>query len=307
MALRSLFPLLLLIVLNCGLQATAAEEPEAPKPAVETATEAPKAAADTPAETPPPVETKKAESPTWPNFEKAFHAGVSSYQAHKYDEARLAFGQALEKDPNNVQALTNLALTRFQLGQKGWAVALLRKAHNLEPDFSTPQSALQFILPQLDVKEIPHEIQLWETTRTSFLVPFSLSGFLGITALTLCAAGWLFLTYIGRRREALREEKPLPAFPLIPTLIALVFIMSLGLTLLKIWDQEIPRATVVADKVSVYSAPDEKSVALFDLYAGLEVVVSSVNQDWVQVTYPGALTGWVPKKDVFQTSGRNQW
>lgn len=270
--------LLIFTVLTCCLQTlVVAQEPEAPT----------------------------AETQTWPTFEKAFEAGIHAYKSKKYEEARLAFSQALEREPFSVQALTNLALVQYQLGQKGWAVALLRKAQYLDPDFSTPKSALEYVLPQLDVKEVPHEIQLWETIRSHFIVPFSSTGFLALTAFSMFASGWLFLGYMGRRREAFREEKPLPDFPWIPTLISVVFLTMLTLTVLKLWDHEIPRGTVVAEKVTVYSAPNDESVALFDLFAGLEIVLKQTDGQWIQVTYPGALTGWIPKSTVFQTSGRN--
>jgi hypothetical protein len=281
---------LVALVLSCGFRATAQTETSQPE-----TKEAPAAV------------SAGSDVQSWPNFEKAFEAGVNSYQAKKYDEARLAFTSALQKEPTNVQTLTNLALVQYQLGQKAWAVALLRKAHNLSPDFSTPKAALDYIVPQLDVKEIPHEIQLWETIRSTFITPFTLTGFLALTGLCLFASGWLWLQYFGRRREALREDKVLPAFPSIPTIIAVIFIAVLVLTLMKVVDQGIPRGTVVNEKVTVYSAPNEQSVALFDLFGGLEVVLKSDNQDWVQVTYPGATTGWIPKSSLFQTSGRAAW
>jgi hypothetical protein len=321
---------LTLVTSSCGLQATAqspangsesstaggpntySAPPQNPGEQLQSPTAASISTPSTPsptatAETVSTPQTQAADKQTWPNFEKAFEAGVANYQAKKYDEARLAFSQALEKDPANVQALTNLALVQFQLGKKPWAVALLRKAQALKPDFSTPKTSLEFILPQLDVKEIPHEIQMWESIRSSFIVPFTLNGYLGLTALCLFATGWLWLQYIGQRREAFRDEKSLPPFPLIPTLITVIFIGVLSLTLMKVIDQGIPRATIVNDKVTVFSAPNEQSVALFDLFGGLEVVLGQQNADWVQVTYPGALTGWVPKSSLFQTSGRPAW
>jgi tetratricopeptide (TPR) repeat protein len=246
-------------------------------------------------------------SPVWPNFETAFQAGVSNYQQKKYDDARLAFGRAVELQPENVNALTNLALAQFQLGNKGFAVALLRKASGLDPHFSTTQEALKFILPQLEVQEIPHEIQTWETIRTHFLVPFSLTSFLAMTALSLFAAGWLTLKYFGQRRRALEEETAMPPAPLVAVFCALVFIAMTTLTAMKLVDHQIPRGTVIADKVPVYSAPDEKSVELFDLYGGLEVILNHQEGSWVQVTYPGGLTGWIPKSSVLPTSGRKLW
>jgi hypothetical protein len=244
---------------------------------------------------------------SWPDFQKAFEAGVLAYQAHKYDEARLAFSAAAEKEPTNVEALTNLALVQFQLGQKGLAVGLLRKAQNLDPNFSTPKSALQFILPQMDVKEIPHEIQMWETFRSHFIVPFSLNSFLSVAAIAFFSSGWMLLSYFGRRREALRAEKSLPGFPMLASLACLIFVVMFTLSILKVIDGEMPRGTVIKDKVTVYSAPNDKSVPLFELFSGLEVVLNTADEQWVQVTYPGALTGWIPKANVLQTSGRNLW
>lgn len=249
--------------------------------------------------------TAYADSP--PSFEVAFQTGVNQYQSKKYDEARLSFAQALEINPQSVQTLTNLALAQFQLGDKGQAIALLRKALNLDPNFSTSRAALDFILPQLEVKEIPHEIQMWETIRTQFVVPFSLNGFLGLTALSLFSAGWLILQYSGKRRRALKENRSLPAFPMITAFIFLVFIGMSSLTVLKFIDHEIPRGTIIAAKVPVLSAPSESGTALFEVFPGLEVILGTINQDWVQVTYPGAMTGWIPKTAVLQTSGRSVW
>lgn len=252
--------------------------------------------------------TPAATNPNWPDFQKAFEAGVANYQAHKFDEARLAFSFALEKDPQNVQALTNLALVQFQLSQKGWAVALLRKAQALDPNFSTPQKALQFILPQMDVKEIPHEIQMWESFRSYFIVPFSLNSFLAMTAISFFASGWLLLQFLGRRKRSLQENRSLPAFPSLTFLFTLLFVGMFSLAFLKIIDSEMPRGTIVAqEKITVYSAPNDKSVPLFDLYSGLEVILNTVDDQWVQATYPGALTGWIAKSGVLQTSGRALW
>jgi tetratricopeptide (TPR) repeat protein len=245
------------------------------------------------------------ESPS--SFEELFKNGVQSYQDGKFEQARDSLLQALDKDPNNVAALTNLALTQFQLGRKGYAVGLLRKALTIDPDFSTSRAALRFILPQLEVKEIPHEIQFWEGLRTQLLEPVPLWAYLFLTALLLFSSGWLSLGFWGQRRRAIRNNDVLPAFPTVAFFLSLGFIFCFSMSALKVYDFQKPRGTVIADKVTVYSAPDEKSASLFDLYAGLEVLVLSINSDWVQVTYPGALSGWVPKATILHTSGKVPW
>lgn len=252
------------------------------------------------------IETETVKN-NWPTFEAAFKDGVTSYESKKYPEARLAFSRALELNPESLNTLVNLGMTEFQLGEKGLAVALLRKAVEIDPNFSTSQAALQFILPQLDVKEIPHEIQWSETLRDSVIVTVSLNTYLGLTALFLFAAGWLWFQYIGRRKKALQEESAMPTFPLVATFALIGFLCFGFLTLYKTWDHQIPRGTVTTEKVAVLSAPDEKSPSLFDLYSGLEVIIHQTEGEWAQVTYPGALSGWIPKASVMPTSGKRLW
>ncbi len=259
-------------------------------------------------EEPPATQPSVSPSPSPPtSFEQLFKTGVQSYQKKDYEQARESFAKSIEKDPNNLSALTNLALAEFQLGKKGYAVALLRKATNLDPDFSVPSAALKFILPQLDVKEIPHEIQLWENLRGQFLAPVPLTAYLILTALLLFTAGWTLLNYIGARKRALKEDALLPSFPSVGFILSLASIATLSLAMLKVYDFQVPRATVIAEKISVLSAPDDKAPALFELFGGLEVIILSTNQDWVQVNYPGALSGWLPKSAVLHTSGKTPW
>lgn len=252
-------------------------------------------------------ETTPAAKTNWTSFEAAFKDGVTSYESKDYEKARLAFSRALEFNSESLNTLVNLGMTEFHLGEKGMAVALLRKAQDLDPDFSTTQSALGFILPQLDVKEIPHEIQWSETLRGSVITTVSLNTYLGLTALFLFASGWLGFQYIGRRKRALKEETALPGFPIVAS-IAIVGFLSFGfLTIYKTWDHQIPRGTVTVQKIAVLSAPDAKSPSLFDLYAGLEVIVRQSEGEWAQVTYPGALSGWIPKTSLMLTSGKKLW
>jgi hypothetical protein len=66
-----------------------------------------------------------------------------------------------------------------------------------------------------------------------------------------------------------------------------------------------PRATIIADKVSAQIAPGEGQNSLFELYAGFEVLLSNTTPGWTQVRYPGGLTGWVKNDSLMPTSGQN--
>jgi tetratricopeptide (TPR) repeat protein len=242
-------------------------------------------------------------SESYTDFGTAFRLGVESYKEKKFDEAKKAFSAALQFEPNSSATLTNLGLTEYQMGEKGWAVALLRKAHHLDPDFSTPQAALKFILPQLEVKEIPHEISTWENFRGYLVVPVSLFSASIASALFLFAGGWSLLGYLGRRKKSFEEDQAPPAFPLFSAAFVIGFAFFFSIVAAKLWDQNFLRGTIVNTKVSALSLPDEKAPAIFDLYAGLEVILKQKQNDWIQVTYPGGLTGWIPMGSLFPTNG----
>jgi tetratricopeptide (TPR) repeat protein len=237
------------------------------------------------------------------NFQSSFQAGVKNYQEKKFDQAQVDFQQALEADPQNISALTNLALAQFQKGQKALAIALLRKATNLDPEFSTARVALNFILPQLEVKEIPHEILLSETLHRSLFSQFSIFAFSVVAALFVFAALWSLLQYLGGRRRALQQDQPMPAFSVLTLLFLVGAVVTFVLLGLKIVDQRATRATVISEqKIDVLSLPDEKAPSLFELYPGLEVFVNQQQKDWSQVTYPGGPTGWIPAAALFTTT-----
>ena len=237
------------------------------------------------------------------SFETSFKTGIQLYQTKDFEKARDAFAKALEKEPHNAYALTNMALTQYQLGKKGLAIGLFRQALEIDPEMASAKAGLKFTLSQLEIKEIPHQIENYETLREQFLQPVTLPMYLLITALFLFASGWTFFNYWGKRRAAIQEESGLPGFPLISSLLFVCLLISASLLILKFYDRSLTRGTIVDDKVAVQAAPGENQVALFDLYGGFEVLVRHVDQDWIQVTYPGASTGWIKKSSLLITSG----
>jgi uncharacterized protein YgiM (DUF1202 family) len=133
----------------------------------------------------------------------------------------------------------------------------------------------------------------------------SLNGFHLLTALLLFTSGVIWMRFLGRRRKASELEVAPPNTPFIGLLLLFGFMLSVIFTALKAYDLSVPRATIVADKVSAQTAPGDGQSVLFDLYAGFEVIVRSAANDWIQVSYPGGLTGWVKKDSLMSTSSKN--
>jgi len=239
------------------------------------------------------------------SFEEYFARGTKNYQEKKFEDAIVNFEKALDLHPESATVLTDLGLSYFRVQKKGLSIAMFRRALYIDPSQTVAEAALKFVLSQLEVKEIPHQIETYERLRSAVLNTISINGFHLLTVLLFFTCGFIWLRFLGRRRKAFELELAPPGTPVIGMILGLGLVLSLFFTILKTYDLTIPRATIIADKVSAQTAPGDGQSGLFDLYAGFEVIVRNVANDWIQVSYPGGLTGWVKKDSLMSTSGKN--
>lgn len=233
-----------------------------------------------------------------------FQTGVIAFQKNDMKLARTHFQEALKKDPNQVVVLYNLGLTEQRAGHNGMAMGIWRKALALSPGFYPAERALVWTRAKLERADIPHDVEFWETLRSSLLNELSMEKYEALTVILFFIFAWLALGYVGRRRRALLDEKPLPAPPFSAAIVGLIFAVIGLLALAKAIDIQDTRATVIVKKVEARALPETGATALFDLYEGLEVVVRGARQGWIQVTYPGGATGWVSRSSVLTTADR---
>jgi len=250
--------------------------------------------ATAPAETSPPVITN--------SFEQNFQEGVRLYHIKDFDKSRQSFERALESSRHSVSTLTNLGLVSYDLGKKGLALGYLRRALELDPDFSPAMAGFKFVWSQLEVKEIPHRIETYETLRENLLKSVPLASFLWLGSFCFLISGALLIHYFGRRKRAFDDELPLPPFPAVGAILSLVFLALLSLTFLKAYDLSMVRGTIVAEKATVRTAPAENETSLFELSQGLEVILRKADADWVQIIYPGGPSGWIRKNEMMTTT-----
>lgn len=234
--------------------------------------------------------------------------GISAFQKGDFKGAQKSFEEMLKSSNQNGShssaLLNNLAFTALKQGQTGRALALWRKALSEEPDYRPALRGTAFSRGRLERKEIPHEVELFDSLHDSLFSSGSIDRFLFMTALTMFATGWLFLRYFGKRRQAILDDKPMPGFPAVATVCLAFFILSSSLTAGKFIDDGIERGTIVETKVEARSSPELTATPLFDLYEGLEVIIRRTSGEWRQVTYPGGATGWIPKNSVFSTADK---
>jgi tetratricopeptide (TPR) repeat protein len=239
------------------------------------------------------------------DFETAFNSGISAYQNKRYPEAKEAFNAALGFQKNNVTVLTNLAMTHYQLKETAYAMALLRKAIFLNPNFDVAHSALNFIKTQSDAKELPHTISNWENWRTNVLNLVSFEWLMIFAGLLFGLAGWGWLNWWQKYKKSVAENEVRPSLSAPYLILTLMFLFSIFTAVTKLIAQWESRATIVVEKIEARTLPAADAPSLFELNAGHEVIINIQNESWAQVTYPGGMTGWIPIQSLVQTSGRN--
>lgn len=244
------------------------------------------------------------------DINSSYTAGLKSYQDSKFEQAKQDFLTALQEEPQNPFINYNLALTEWKLGRLGISLALLRRAQYTDPTFEEAIRAEASVREGLKIKDLPHQISLWETIRGQLLKNLSLNSLLGVLALVLGVAGFTGPKYLGARRRNAEEENSEPANPTAFAASCVLLLIVLVTTALKFYDLTLHRGTIVVEKVEALSGPEAGASGLFELFEGLEVIVrrtflDSNNKEWAQVTYPGGMTGWVLSENLVSHSDSN--
>lgn len=229
-----------------------------------------------------------------------FEEGVKHFEAKDYVQAVGSFKQALDLQPNNVTLLVNKALAHFELGQKFEAYALLKKAQVLNPASEAARQGLEFVSSQIQVKEIPHEIELYEQSRALLVKPFSFHTPLTFLLVLFALTGVYWIRHFSNKKKAFLAGED--AQPMVtPGWISLILFLFCGLwALFYQFDQSVPRALVSQESLAIHSAPTLNSPTILELNGGLEVRVLRKQEGWVQVQFPGSFSGWVEKDSVLE-------
>lgn len=233
-----------------------------------------------------------------------FNEGASAYLAKDYNKALDHFNEALKQDPNNEAILVNLGLTHYSLQHKGLSLGYFRRALFYSPSFfSSAKMGVNLVRESLNPADSSEQIDILSYLHGQLFQMTSIAHYLLIGALLFLLSGWLWINYVKARKEALEKELPLPRFSLVIPLLTLCFLAVTALTGLKMFDLTFVRATVISPSISVHTAPDEAQMKLFELHEGFEVIVKKLQDDWVQIKYPGQAAGWIKKEHLFVTTG----
>ncbi len=232
------------------------------------------------------------------DFQTEFQNGVALFQQKKFNEASEAFNNALKSQPGNFASLFNLALVQVELKNPALAIGLLRVALEIKPGHIGAKTALEKILKDNPVTELPRELPVWEQFRSIFLVEVSLDRYLMLLAIALASTLFFGIRNLHFRKQALLNDQDLPGYSFALMCLAVLTVIFSVLSVCKLYDQQIIRGTLITDKVPLRSAPDGESPALIELSAGIYVEILKQADNWVQISYPGSFSGWVERSTL---------
>lgn len=232
------------------------------------------------------------------NFEDLFQSGLQLHHEKKNADALEVFKKALDLRPNDVATLTNLGIISFSEGQVGMALAYLRKAQTLKPDFYQAQLALDYVKEKSPIPGSDLQIGFYEQLRNTAIGRMSMDQMLLILALFLGGFGWSLVDFLKKRKHAHEEELALPSVSWIQIVLLVGFVGSLTLTAAKHLDSRIERGTLTS-MTELSTAPGQDSAQITSLLEGQEVIVLRAEGDWTQISTIGGPKGWVPRQNLF--------
>ncbi|MCB0422893.1 MAG: hypothetical protein KDD61_17970 [Bdellovibrionales bacterium] len=238
---------------------------------------------------------------------EVFSKGIGAFQKKEFSEASKLFAEVLREEPNNPSALYNWGLSLYQEGKVGQALAAWRRSQALSPFSGETRKALKFAKEHVSTAGFGDPDSEWETFRSWLLVPVSFSLYATLTLVFLLIGGVPTLKYFAARKFALLEDQPLPKTPLKGFFSLFLFSLFVILAISKAYDLSVDRATVVTEKVAVYTAPSSDDNQVFELLEGMEVFPLRTEGEWVQISSLGGLSGWIQKGHLYYTSGRQLW
>lgn len=230
--------------------------------------------------------------------ESHFEKGINSYNAKNFVAAQAELVAALDEEPNNVAILNNLALTHFELNQKGRALAYWLKALKLDPGFEEARNGTEFIRSKLSPNAFSVKDTDFESLRKTLLKGLSLNLLFGLVAITFLITGVQWIRFLSEAKKAAHEETTSPPVSWVSIVFSLLFVGCTLVLALKMWDHLTPRAIVVKEKVDLKIAPGADQSKIVELNEGTEIEIGIVRDAWVQVKIPGNYSGWVNKEEI---------
>lgn len=237
------------------------------------------------------------------NLNESFTQALALQQQKNWDESLTAYQKVLDEGQQNLtdaQASVvyhNMSTVAHEKADGFKAYVWSKKAFNLNPSNEQARQVYEVYAKSFNAPNIPHQISDFDHLQNVLAkVPvdlaFSLSVLLVLGSLGLALKNWV----LKRKSLSTGEYSQVRKWPVYVLSIFAVFSLSVSYSSYK--SSQKKTAIVIADKAQIQTVPGENKPVIFEAPAGLELEVLSYNENFFQVRYTGAFSGWVNKSQI---------
>ena len=225
--------------------------------------------------------------------EEIFERGSKAYEAGRYDEAAEAYRSVLRYGIRDPRLEYNLGNAAFKLHRLGEAILHYERAYRLDPADPDIRGNLELArsrrFDRVEEAEVPALLRWIRSVQSSLGPdPQAIAGLVLVWAL-------LAIAVRGLSRPAGFTAGTGWAAASVAVLLVVVF-FSWRATSESL--EGANRAVVLAPQVEVLSGPSANNPVLFTVHEGSALDVRAERDEWIQVSLPNGLNGWVPRDAV---------
>lgn len=237
------------------------------------------------------------------NFNELFSGALALQQEKKWDEALTSYGQLLDQSLSQLTAQQaaviyhNMSAVAYAKNDVLKAYVWSKKAANLDPSNQQIRDSYVSYATKVEIPSIPHQISGLDRVKKSVAtVPFDV--WIIVMFSVLLVTVWKYLKHLVQiKKDKLNGNFKKPAWWVEYSLLGIVF-LSAAVCFISYQQSQIQHAVVVAEKAPVQTVPGENKPVILEAQAGLEVEVLAADDQYFQVRYPGAFTGWINRSQV---------
>jgi tetratricopeptide (TPR) repeat protein len=225
--------------------------------------------------------------------DEIFNRGNAAYERGEYGEAAAAYETVLMYGIRDPRVEYNLGNAEFRLGHLGRAILHYERAHRMDPTDRDIRANLEyarsFCFDRVEEPELMIAVR-WIRAIQDRLGPDRQAWAALILLWVVAALLALGLLKPGRWRAA-------HGWSLAAVMLALALcVASWHATYQRLEGRRM--AVVLDETVEVLAGPAENNATLFTVHEGLTLEVRSTRQDWIQVSLPNGLNGWLSADSV---------
>ncbi len=225
--------------------------------------------------------------------EEAFERGNEAYAAGDWAAAAAAYGTVLDYRVADARVYYNLANAEFRMGRLGPAILYYERARRLDPADPEIESNLRFVQGfRFDRVEVEESFVLLEALHRAQAL-LGVDGQAWILVILFWAAGGILARGLARPGRF----GPVHGWPLAAIGTLFVFVaLSWWNTFDRLERREL--AVVMAPAAEIVAGPGPSNPSLLTVHEGLTVEVLDDRGDWIQVSLPNGINGWISTRAI---------